>query len=393
MTDDNSVSSAESPNNHDGAKFTTGLRQTRRGFFTTVGAGVLTGTTVGSVSGGEDKVEILLGIDPDGERKTTTVNKDWWKHVSHVEETKENVDQQLRSTPGVVGVGIRKSDQKIGGRDRKEIRVTIDEDHSEAYEAENMIPNEVDGVPIRTTVEGFDDQLQCASRDTADPTAGGYYFTEDRGYRTATLFASAYHEDLEKEGMVTVAHAFYDSDKDEPCNDFEASTVYQDGWTNSDQEMDEPEDWRKERDYVFIPEQDAEISYSDKILTEIGEEEYGVWTNWGYLDDEDIWIHHMGAATGHSTGPLDEYDYTWQSSNSCIQFFNTAFLTESGTAGGDSGGPHYIWYDDQAWIVGMHVWGRNSTGNEAQCNDNEISELSGGVEVNYLIDEGLSVQK
>lgn len=301
----------------------------RRSILQAAGVASLTGFGVGRTFARDDRVEIPYVKRGDEVVMTKEVPQEWYEHVQHVRQVADTANEQFSSNPGVLGMGIAKSNRRYGGKNGLLVEAKV---HPSQYAG--TLPDEVEGIPIETTeTEGAFNMSDCVHLDDFSEVQGGITVegeVSDGELQRGTSCLKVYN-DNDDPRLLTANHLWgscsYPIDED----------AYQNGTKFGKVDMSDPD-----ADIALIKEQSSEKSLEPGINDEN--------TNWdvsGYYTEDSIEdmiseereVRSMGCTTGLTEGPVTGKGLT--PPDTCYDADGEAVEVEAVGGEGDSGGPVY----------------------------------------------------
>ena len=322
----------------------------RRKLLGSVGVGTVFSTNIQVVGAiqGNPTVEIPIAEANDEVVATMEVPQNWWQREQQYRRVQSNLETRYRSREEVRDVFRSYRGENISGKAIPSVTIGVKSQREKRH-----IPNKSEGVDIETVVS--QDQIPaCYNNDFYSVTYGGYLVSDSPDEeRAGTLCCRVDYNGSNK--MITAHHIWGDCDD----QDISGMSAYrEDHWWGN------VESHYPERDIAVVDNDGAASTVlQDEIETAETQNDStdivgidGVVTNASALTGETV--HKTGITTGYTTGTLTSVDRdptygdcrNWNSRGYGIQDSNSQLLAQ-----GDSGGPSWVEYQGDLYILGMNL--------------------------------------
>lgn len=309
---------------------------------TGVGGLGLTTASVGATVVG-DRREIVFTRDEHGPATTKEVPEAWYQQSVRSRQVRDALKERYENAPWIGSVGRRPTSEEIDGLSTYEISVGA----KDVEAAKRVLPDQIDGISI--DVHEFEEpvpQAWCNRHNYSCVEGGSFLGVETSEGNTSAISATCIaHNSSGYVRLMTCAHGFLDN-----CgHDIKYNKVYQ----GSDNDyVGYVTDWDRTMDWALVRESSySEISGIDNQI--LGAPSYlRGWVNEDgidYLISSDYTTYKYGAKTCESSDQLRGEEWYTRCWGWTLRGF-TYLDAESG----DSGAPHYIYYDGYCWLIGPH---------------------------------------
>lgn len=308
------------------------------------GLGGLGLTTVGTgVTFGGDTVDIVFTRDEDGPAVTKEVPGEWYTRALRSRQVQDALKEQYGGQSWLGSVGRRASAEEVGGLSTFDINVGA----RDVDAAKRALPDEIDGFTI--DVRGYeepDPHSWCNTYSYYCVPGGAYVVVEQNdGDLKAHSAACIAKNSSGYVRYLTCAHGFLAD-----CGD---DIKYNKLWQGSDRNyVGYVTSWHDTQDWALVRESSySEVAGINNKIISASPDVRGWVTEDGidYLISTDYTTYQYGARTCRSSDELRGDDWYWWCGG-----WTKRGNTYTDAISGDSGSPHYIYYDGYVYLIGPH---------------------------------------
>jgi len=276
------------------------------------------------------------------------------------------MDDVLSDAEGAAGVKVVRSDEHYGGLPGLDLTF-------ELYRDITRLPDEIEGLPIRTELALDRGLSACYNSGDFDPVPGGVVIEPVEGDHFGTACCRVF--DGGDRRLLTAAHlwdACGESPKGEP--------LYQ-----NERRIGEVDSFHPGYD-VAVVDPDTQVHLADTIKLEDARRlpMSGYVTEWGVLLflSEGRSVFNMGVSSGLTQGRLSAA-YIEEGWRHCVDFDGHGVEAEYRNVEGDSGGPVFYRHDGSAYLVATQQMWLNRLGTDCG-EENIMGEQGRGAAAHYL---------
>jgi len=362
-------------------------RQTLRSVGTMSGISLL---GIPNIADKDDSVKLPKLVSGDEVVEYIHVPRDWYEHIQHVENVRQNVRKKVNGNRNVTSISVVPSNKEYGGKKGLQIKVRLRPenqkgDNKNKILPEPPIPDHIDGIPV-VFGEKSDRKQGCTNFDTSSNVAGGQVLAWTNGGRYGT--AGAPFDYNGSRYMLHCAHVFWDD-----CNSNIAgrvASVQDENFNNVDDigevkfanalaDITRIDDSRggNFRDYI------DEGSNNAPLMGHVTKYALQNWVS--ESASQRPTVYQMGVTTGRTSGVVNELDY--DSTFGCVNHQENGVRTTCRFGQGDSGGPTYYKTNGDAYLVSLTTHYHDVViGGTIGCNDSSYGEESSGTGAYYIND-------
>jgi len=313
---------------------TTARSVDRRNVLRSVGAGITLSPVVKLGKSSVDEVSIVTEIGRD-QTYSTTVPKDWRRHVLDVRKVHRTLQSRFESTPAIRDVGRGIVEESIQDYRKQYVSVTVDD----SAITTSTVPDRVNGVDVRVEQSKDEDDYELHACDNGKVAAwdplrpgveGGDAKCKGDGTFTTRLWDP--NDDAQHEKMGHCAHSF------NYCDDWNKKAY------NACQSVGVVDTIDPQADFAII-DQSSNDGLRNGYSNDIHNEGWGpLKTHMSYSGVEEAMssretVYQMGISSCKTSGQVLEMDKT--GSRPCADDISAYVHFDTYTEKGDSGGPHY----------------------------------------------------
>jgi hypothetical protein len=323
---------------------------TRRSALKSLGAaGAGVSLFSGTVSSQEKTKTIVVARAGDRPVRTKDVPADWYREKENASEAVSELKSKLLSDnqdccgeivkekgEGVFGIGVRRSDGKIGGRYGFKIRVQVKKD-----QLPPILKDHINEIPVEVEQTKNTLEPQDCNEDTYTPVPGGVSMSADGG---ATVTSKAW-DMYGNPGALVCAHVF---NQNFTCdNNLAGESATQGG--NKMGEVPSENHFSHDDDFAFLDKTGNETSGYKDAIEGVVDDVRGYKTKDGLYDLQSIGetVYQFGRTTCETSGQITGVENHGRSGTGWCYATNQEVQTDISTDSGDSGGPLYTKYFDK----------------------------------------------
>lgn len=335
----------------------------RRNVIKSAGVGALPASLVTS-SDSTEEIPILHN----GEEvvKWKEVPSSWVEHKDHVIDVRQARGKALLNKDGVHAIALIPSSETYGGKPGRQIELEVEKG------ARDKIPDEVDGVPIKTVEPRERENATSCYNNSYSDLPGGVCVAKDSSSNAE--YGSAGITVYLGGGKYGVTSAYHLTSSGDIYGDYDGSSFKNIGSVFTG---------IGEMDIIVI---ESSRSFSKEIMEESGTvSQAGYVTEDGIVDRADASFdgyRKMGVTTGETTGGIGGHHIETGPEN--IDYHGHGVRGSANMADGDSGGVAYSMHDGDAYTTNITTQMSGSLYNYDNCKNNAVYSKSLGTAAYHI---------